>query len=75
MWMLYNQHLKLTYLLASCYVDGSVHSAGRSGDTQDQNNKFHASDLPVNIQTTNTENWTLLGYKNIVKISLAQIKF
>ncbi len=37
MWMLYHLHQNLTYLLASCYVDGSVHSAGRSGETQDQN--------------------------------------
>lgn len=27
----------MTYLLASCYVDGSVHSAGRSGETHDEN--------------------------------------
>lgn len=43
MWMLYNQYYNLIYLLASCYVDGSIHSARRSGETQDQD---HINDTP-----------------------------
>lgn len=33
--MLFHHHRNLTYLLAGCYVDGRVNSAGRSGGTKD----------------------------------------
>lgn len=35
--MLFLQHYCMTYLLARCYVNGGVHSAGCSGGTHGQN--------------------------------------
>lgn len=46
--MLFLQHYNMTYLLAGCYVDGSVHSAGSSGETHDQN---HINDTPFKTLT------------------------